>query len=173
MNFVRKSIAILAIAVLGLLAACGDKPAPNPVPQKVSVPMPTAEEMGLRAKAEITSIAQANARKYHLRDGKGCDPATAAPSELLNSKSYKDFPITGPGIYKAACTAEIKLMAKERWQADADAVARAKAKEAKLAAKRAKAAEIAQKTAKQKHMSSMQPVRPQAVKPVAKTDRRS
>lgn len=138
MKMLKKLATLVAITILGfVLTACGKTPEPVVHVQKVAVP--TAEELGLRAKAEIASVARATARKYLLRDEKGCEPATSAPPELLILKSYNDFRITGPGIYRAACIAEIKLMTKERQQVKAQGVAEDKAHKARFAAAKARA----------------------------------
>jgi hypothetical protein len=92
---------------------------------------------------------------------------------VAESKAMKDFPSSATSMFRDACKKEVAVMNGERKAMKDQAVARAKANEAKLAWKRAKAAEIAQKTAKQKHASSAQSVRQSTVKPVAKTDRRN
>lgn len=180
MNFVKSLTVILTVAVLGFLAACSDT---NTVTVDKANQMATAaakkaaDETAAKKDAalvaatkEMEAIGRGTARQGGYSAEANCN---VMPQSVAESKAAKDFPSSAAGMFRDACKKEVAVMNGERKAMKDQAVARAKANEAKLAAKRAKAAEIAQKTAKHRHASSVQQVRPSAVKPVAKTDRRS
>lgn len=174
----KKLIASLFVFAAMFLAGCGEQTvstsqaraqADEAWRQGTAAEAAKADAKLSAAKQELGKIGTDVARQGGFSSSANCN---VVPDAVNKSAAMKNFPASATAMYREACVKEVAVMNGERKAMKDQAVARAKAREAKLAAKREKAAEIAAKTAKQKHASSMQPVRPSAVKPVAKTDRR-
>lgn len=118
------------------LTACGNSDdhanLPPPKVEKVSVPTLTAEQQGMNAKVAIESVAKGVARSAAFKDTSGCN---STPAELAELRAYKDFPLTGPGIYKSACKAEVLAMKQEAKDAAKRLAEAEKRKQERLAAK--------------------------------------
>ncbi len=174
MKFIKKAIALMALAASTFLAGCGGS---NPEPTFTTAQMTQASnkaatEAAARAKAEEAAKADAKlvaarnemsqfgkdiARKGSYLLTKNCE---VKPDGFAKTNAATDFPSTAFGMYRDACAREVVAMKAERDQGKWQAVADAKAKERKLAAAKLQANKQRLAAAKQKQG----PVKPAAYK---------
>lgn len=170
MNKNLKTIVVMIlVALTGLLGACGPSPEQQAQAfaqarsEAIAAEAAKADAKLMTAKAEISKFATETARSGGYSATANCN---VLPVGINKLSAHKNFPSSAPGDYREACVKEVTVMNAER-KANADrAVARAKAKEQKLAAKKAKARQLARAKAEKAAEAKRFAAKP--AKPVAK-----